>query len=101
MNNQIIDAKISDIKIGTRFRKDMGDIEGFAQSIEETDLLHAIGITPDYELIFGERRLRAYRDVLHRDTIPAHRQTQVGPSRTDHRDHDAQGLHDHRATGDC
>ena len=70
MDNQIIEVKISDIKIGTRFRKYMGNIEGFAQSIEETDLLHAIGITPDYELIFGERRLRAYRDVLHRDTIP-------------------------------
>ena len=71
MNNQIIEVTISEIKISTRFRKMMGDIEGLAQSIKETDLLHPIGITPDFELIFGERRLCAYRDVLGRKTIPA------------------------------
>jgi ParB-like chromosome segregation protein Spo0J len=48
----------------------MGDLEGLAQSIKD-GLLHPIGITPDHELIFGERRLRAYRDVLRRETIPA------------------------------
>ena len=70
-NNQIIEVKISDIKIGTRFRKEMGDIEDFAKDIEEVGLLHPIGITPDFQLIIGERRLRAYRDVLGRKTIPA------------------------------
>lgn len=67
----VIEVPISDIKIGDRFRKDMGDIEGLAQSINEGELLQPIGITPDHELVFGERRLRAYRDVLGRETIPA------------------------------
>jgi ParB-like chromosome segregation protein Spo0J len=67
---EIIEVKISDIKIGDRFRKDMGDLPALAKSVEET-LLHPIGITPDHELVFGERRLRVYRDVLGRETIPA------------------------------
>ncbi len=67
----ISEVKISEIKVGDRFRKDMGDIEGLAQSISEGELLQPIGITPDHELVFGERRLRAYRDVLSRETIPA------------------------------
>ena len=71
MNNDIIEAKISEIQLGNRHRKDMGDIEALAQSIQEEGLLQPIGITPDKELVFGERRLRAYRDVLGRDTIPA------------------------------
>jgi hypothetical protein len=71
MNNQIIEVKINDIKIGTPHREEMGDIEELAESIEENGLLQAIGITPDNELIFGERRLRAYRDVMQLETIPA------------------------------
>jgi len=70
-NNQTSDVKISDIKIGDRHRKAMGDIKGLAQSIEEVGLLQPIGITPDNKLIFGERRLRAYRDVMQLETIPA------------------------------
>lgn len=67
----VIEVNISDIKIGDRYRKEMGDLEGPAQSINEGELLQPIGITPDHHLVFGERRLRAYRDVLGRDTIPA------------------------------
>lgn len=67
----VIEVKISEIKVGDRFRKDMGDLAGLAQSISESELLQPIGITPDHELVFGERRLRAYRDVLGRETIPA------------------------------
>lgn len=69
--NTIIEVRISDIQIGDRFRKDMGDLEGLSQSISEVELLQPIGITPEYKLIFGERRLRAYRDILGRETIPA------------------------------
>ncbi|QDT24342.1 DNA N-6-adenine-methyltransferase [Gimesia chilikensis] len=71
MKNQIIEVKISDIKIGHRHRKDMGDVEDFALSIKENGLLQPIGITPKNELVFGERRLRAYRDVMRSETIPA------------------------------
>lgn len=67
----VSEVKISDIKVGDRFRKEMGDLEGLAQSINEGELLQPIGITPDHELVFGERRLRAYRDILGRETIPA------------------------------
>lgn len=67
--NSVIEAKINDIIISPRIRKDMGDLKELAQSIDD-GLLQPIGVTPDYELIFGERRLRAYRDILGRDTIP-------------------------------
>jgi ParB-like chromosome segregation protein Spo0J len=71
MNSNTIEVNISDIKIGDRFRNDMGDLLGLAQSIREGQLLQPIGITPDHELVFGERRLLAYRDILGHKTIPA------------------------------
>jgi N6-adenosine-specific RNA methylase IME4 len=58
------------IKIGPRFRRDMGDIEALARSIEEQTLLQPIGVTEDYQLVFGERRIAAFR-LLGRDRIPA------------------------------
>lgn len=68
----IIEVNVNEIKVGNRFRKDMGDMAALAKSVDEIgDLLQPIGITPDMELVFGERRLRAYRDVLGRETIPA------------------------------
>jgi N6-adenosine-specific RNA methylase IME4 len=50
---------IASIKIGKRHRKDLGDIDGLAASMGELGLLHPVVITPDRELIAGERRLRA------------------------------------------
>lgn len=55
---------IADIKIGERHRRDFGDLQGLADSIKTEGLLQAIGITPEDELVFGERRLRACRDIL-------------------------------------
>lgn len=66
----IIDCQIDLVNIGERFRKDFGDIPALAQSIEEIGLLQPIGIDSGYRLVFGERRLRAFRH-LGRDTIPA------------------------------
>jgi ParB/RepB/Spo0J family partition protein len=60
---------IADIKIGTRHRKDMGDIAGLARSIADVGLLHPIVIRPDGTLIAGERRLAAFRQ-LERTEIP-------------------------------
>ena len=71
MNKNISDITISDIKIEDKHRKEMGDLEGLAKSIEEIGLLQPIGVTPKHELVFGERRLRAYRDVMKREAIPA------------------------------
>lgn len=42
-----------------------------AASFEENDFLQPIGVTRDNGIVFGERRLRACRDVLGWDTIPA------------------------------
>ena len=63
--------KIGDIKIGQRHRKDIGDIDDLAASIKEIGLLQPIGVSPGSVLVFGERRLRACRDVLGWRTIPA------------------------------
>ncbi len=54
---------ISDIIIGPRHRKDMGDLQVLADSIEDQGLLQAIGITEDRELVFGKRRLEAAKKL--------------------------------------
>jgi len=67
----------SDIYIGDRFRKDMGDIQELKRSIKEKGLIHpiAVGIMRDdiadnlYVLIAGGRRLMAYLE-LNLETIP-------------------------------
>jgi ParB family transcriptional regulator, chromosome partitioning protein len=50
---------IKDIKIGDRFRKDLGDIKTLAISIQEIGLLQPIVVNQDNELIAGLRRLEA------------------------------------------
>ncbi len=50
---------IAEIKVGKRFRKDLGDIDGLAASMGLLGLLQPIGVTGDMELVFGQRRLRA------------------------------------------
>jgi ParB/RepB/Spo0J family partition protein len=53
----------TDIKIGKRHRKDMGDIDGLAASIDDAGLLHPVVVRPDGRLIAGERRLKACRKI--------------------------------------
>lgn len=55
---------IRQIVVGERHRKDMGDLDALASSIADIGLLQPIGVSPDNRLIFGERRLRACRDIL-------------------------------------
>lgn len=57
------DLDIADIKIGDRYRKDVGDIEALAASIKKQGLLQPIGINENNELVFGERRLRAFQSL--------------------------------------
>jgi len=64
------DIPLTAITIGERFRKDLGDIEGLAKSIDAIGLLHPILVTTDYELIIGRRRLAAHAH-LGRETISA------------------------------
>jgi ParB family chromosome partitioning protein len=52
---------ISAIKIGKRIRKDMGDIEGLAESIEDLGLLNPITVDERGCLRAGARRLAACR----------------------------------------
>jgi ParB-like nuclease domain len=51
--------RISDIAIGVRHRRDLGDIDSLAASIGALGLLHPVVVRPDGSLIAGERRLRA------------------------------------------
>lgn len=64
-------TEIAKIKMGERHRKDLGDINGLAESIREMGMLQPIGITEDKVLVFGERRLVACRDILGWEEIPA------------------------------
>ena len=67
----IVEVRCDAIHVGARHRKDLGELEVLAASIATDGLLQPIGITEDNMLVFGERRLRAFQDVLRRDTIPA------------------------------
>lgn len=60
----MIQCKISEIQIGDRHRKDLGNLRSLAGSIEDIGLLQPIGITQNKDLVFGERRLAACRDIL-------------------------------------
>ncbi|MEK3867830.1 ParB N-terminal domain-containing protein [Paenibacillus sp. FSL L8-0494] len=51
---------ISKIKVTDRIRQDFSGIEELAQDIAENGLINPIVVTPDYQLIAGERRLRAH-----------------------------------------
>ena len=51
--------RISSIKIGVRHRKDLGDLEKLAESLETVGLLHPIVIDAQNRLIAGQRRLEA------------------------------------------
>ena len=65
------EIKIAAIKIGSRHRKEMGDLTTLADSIRQEGLLQPIGVTDKLELVFGERRLLAVRDILKKKSILA------------------------------
>jgi hypothetical protein len=48
------EIKITDIKVGQRHRRDMGDLMTLADSIRQEGLLQPIGVTDKLELVFGE-----------------------------------------------
>jgi len=54
---------ISKIHIGSRMRKDLGDIQGLADSIEDVGLLHPIVIDEKSNLVAGLRRIKAVRKI--------------------------------------
>ena len=50
---------INKIKASDRIRKDFGDIKELANDIKDNGLINPPTVTPEFELIAGERRLRA------------------------------------------
>jgi ParB/RepB/Spo0J family partition protein len=60
---------ISAVHIGSRHRRELGDISSLAASIAEIGLLHPIVVTPERKLIAGARRVAACK-LLGHETIP-------------------------------
>jgi hypothetical protein len=52
-------VNIDQVKVGPRFRKDLGPIEDLAESISEVGLIQPIIVDQDGNLIAGRRRLAA------------------------------------------
>jgi ParB family chromosome partitioning protein len=65
-------VRITDIKIGERYRQDLGDVQALADSIKEVGLLHPPVIDSGNVLIAGERRIRAC-ELLGWTEIPVRR----------------------------
>ena len=55
--------EINKVKVNERIRKDFGDIQELAEDIKTNGLINPPVVTPDYELIAGERRLRALKEL--------------------------------------
>jgi site-specific DNA-methyltransferase (adenine-specific) len=54
-----MNIKIADIKIGKRFRKELGELDDLATSMEEVGLIHPVIVDENNNLIAGRRRLAA------------------------------------------
>lgn len=54
---------LSEIKISNRHRKDMGDIDALAASMEQVGMLHPIVVDAEGNLICGERRYAAAKKL--------------------------------------
>lgn len=64
--------EIAKIKIGTRARKNLGDVAPLKQSIiDRHGLIHPVAVTKNLTLIAGARRIKACQE-LGWTTIPAH-----------------------------
>ena len=60
---KVIDVPIDKIKVGDRYRRDLGDLEALAANIREMGLLQPIGVDEYFNLIYGKRRLDACEDL--------------------------------------
>ena len=54
---------IKDIKIKKRVRKDLGNLDDLKESLRLYGLMNPITVTKKYELIAGERRLQAAKQL--------------------------------------
>jgi len=60
---------ISSIVVGRRHRRELGDVDSLARSIEAVGLLHPVVVKPDGKLVAGGRRLAACK-ALGWDRVP-------------------------------
>jgi ParB family chromosome partitioning protein len=58
-----LERSIDSIRIGSRHRTDLGDIDGLAASIQSHGMLQPITVTPEGILVCGARRLAALRQL--------------------------------------
>lgn len=58
-----LERSVASLQVGVRHRRDLGDIDALAASIERVGLLQPITITPDGVLVCGARRLAAIRQL--------------------------------------
>ncbi len=56
-------VNIDDIKVKKRVRKDLGDINALKESLKLYGLLNPITLNSKYQLIAGERRLEAAKEL--------------------------------------
>ena len=63
-------VRIDWVQVASRHRKDLRDLTGLINSIEDVGVINPITVTPDGRLIAGQRRLEACRK-LGWDSIPA------------------------------
>lgn len=65
-NMRVEKIKVSEISVGDRVRKDLGDIESLSESIDRLGLLNPITVKKDdteFELLAGHRRLAAVEEL--------------------------------------
>ena len=63
--------RVTDIVVGPRQRKDLGDLAGLARSIEQLGFLQPLAVAPGGRPIGGQRRLQA-AIILGLEMVPVH-----------------------------
>lgn len=63
MKDKLKYVKIADIKVGERFRSDMGNLEELKESITQKGVLQPITLNQDLELLAGHRRYTAAKAI--------------------------------------
>jgi len=61
--NVVVIRTVDSIQVGARHRKDLGDIDALAASIDDEGILQPITVTPDGVLVCGARRLAAIKQL--------------------------------------
>lgn len=61
--SEIVSIPISSIKVGKRFRESLGDLTDLKRSLQLLGLLQPIGITESNNLVYGNRRLNAAKEL--------------------------------------